>query len=79
MTEQVADEMADEMRRKLEAGLTPADMGWPDLTPEELVESERRSWLEEEAPLNWWHREQAIWGLMNGCGHTYDSEGRRLD
>jgi hypothetical protein len=44
----VADEQANEMRRKLEGGLTPAFIGWPGLTAEELIESEWRCWFSEE-------------------------------
>jgi hypothetical protein len=29
----VADEAAAEMQRQLDDGLTPAEMGWPDLNP----------------------------------------------
>jgi hypothetical protein len=48
--EQVATEQANEMRRKLEH-LTPAQMGWPGLTAEELIASEYQCWLEEEQRL----------------------------
>ena len=27
------------------------DLGWPDMTPDELVESERQAWLEEQQRL----------------------------
>jgi hypothetical protein len=43
----VAAEMADEMRRKLEYA-TPAELGWPNLTAEELIASEYQCWLIEE-------------------------------
>jgi hypothetical protein len=46
----IADEAAADMRRQLE-GLTPADiadMGWPDLTADELVASEWQCWFDEE-------------------------------
>jgi hypothetical protein len=43
----VADEQASEMRRKL-AELTPVDMGFPDITAEELIESEWCCWFDEE-------------------------------
>jgi hypothetical protein len=45
--ERHATEQANEMRRKLEH-LTPAQMGWPGLTAEELIASEYRCWLDEE-------------------------------
>jgi hypothetical protein len=45
--QKLADEMAAEMARKLQHS-TPADMGWPDVTPEQLIEGERRCWLEDE-------------------------------
>ncbi len=45
--ERHADECAAEMARKLEY-FTPADMGWPHLTAEQLIASERKCWLEEE-------------------------------
>jgi hypothetical protein len=48
MTQLLANEMADQMRRNLEV-LTPAQMGWPHLTPEQLIESERQCWLDEFA------------------------------
>ena len=52
-------------------------------TPAERVADEMaevmRHYLEEEEPPTWWYREQAILELVNGLGHTYDSEGRRLD
>lgn len=35
------------MRRQLET-LSPAEMGWPRLTPDELVERERRCWFDDE-------------------------------
>jgi hypothetical protein len=44
----VAAEQAIEMARKLEDS-TPAEMGWPELSPEELIASEFRCWLMEEA------------------------------
>ena len=47
-SERVAAEAADEMRRRLDSGLTPADLGYSDMTASELVESERQAWLEEE-------------------------------
>ena len=37
--EQVAIEQSNEMRRKLEDS-TPAQLGWPDLTAEELIAAE---------------------------------------
>ena len=43
-----ANEAAAEMRRKLEGGLTPAAMGWPHLTADELVASEWRCWFKQE-------------------------------
>ena len=43
----IADEQAAEMRRKLET-LTPAQMGWPNIRPDELVESEWRCWFDAE-------------------------------
>lgn len=46
--QQVADDMAAEMRRKLDSGLTPADLGWPNMSANELVLSEWRAWVEEE-------------------------------
>ena len=45
-----ADEAARRMCEKLEHS-TPAEMGWPDLTAEELVESERRAWLDEDSSV----------------------------
>jgi hypothetical protein len=57
--------------------LTPADFGWPNLVPKELIESERNFWLEEEE-MTWWYREQAIWEAVNGCGKTYDENGREV-
>ena len=45
--ERVADECAAQMRRKLEH-LTPAQMGWPDMTAQELVAAEYQCWLQEE-------------------------------
>jgi hypothetical protein len=44
----VADGQANEMRRKLEGGLTPALIGWPHLTAEELIESEWHCWFDQE-------------------------------
>jgi hypothetical protein len=44
----LADEMAAQMRRNLEV-LTPAQMGWPGLTAEELIAAERQCWLDELA------------------------------
>jgi hypothetical protein len=43
----VAAEAANVMRRKLEHA-TPAELGWPGLTAEELIASEYRCWLGEE-------------------------------
>jgi hypothetical protein len=48
--ERVAAECAAEMRRQLQYH-TPAEMGFPDMTVEELVESEYRCWLAEETRL----------------------------
>lgn len=45
---QAADEAAAEMKRKLDGGLTPADMGWPYLSPTELVASEWKRWFDED-------------------------------
>jgi len=42
-----AAEQAIEMARQLEH-LTPEEMGWPCLSPEQLVASEFRCWLSEE-------------------------------
>jgi hypothetical protein len=33
------------MRRKIESGLAPAQMGWPNMTVEALIESEYQQWL----------------------------------
>jgi hypothetical protein len=41
----LADEMAERIRRDLDV-LTPAQMGWSGLTPDQLIESERQCWLE---------------------------------
>lgn len=46
--ERVARDAAAEMRRQLEH-CTPADMGWPALTAEELIASEYQCWLAAEA------------------------------
>jgi hypothetical protein len=46
----LADEMAAEMRRILDCGVTPAQMGWPGMTADELVISERQCWLEDVIP-----------------------------
>ena len=43
----LADEMAGEMARKLQHS-TPAHMGFPNVTTEQLIEGERRCWLEHE-------------------------------
>ena len=43
----IANEMAAEMRRKLEDA-TPEELGWPDMTPDELVAAEWRCWVEAE-------------------------------
>jgi hypothetical protein len=43
--EQAAREQANKMRRKIESGLTPAQMGWPNMTAEALIESEYQCWL----------------------------------
>jgi hypothetical protein len=43
--EQVAREQANEMRRKIESGLTPAQMGWPNMTAEAIIASEYQQWL----------------------------------
>jgi hypothetical protein len=43
---QVADEQAAELARQLEIA-TPTELGWPDMTAEELIESERRCWFED--------------------------------
>jgi hypothetical protein len=45
-----ADEAAAAMARKLEH-TTPAEMGYGNMTPEELIASERQAWLEEEKRL----------------------------
>jgi hypothetical protein len=42
-----ADEMAEQMRCQLQHS-TPEELGWPDLTPEELVAAEWRCWFDEE-------------------------------
>jgi hypothetical protein len=44
----VADECAAEMKRKLET-LTPADMGFDDISAEELIHSKWKSWFDEES------------------------------
>jgi hypothetical protein len=49
--EQVADEMSRQMLRQLEHN-TPAELGFPDMTADELVASEWRCWFEEEQRLN---------------------------
>ena len=46
----VADEMANAMRRKLHHA-TSEELGWPGMTSEELIASERISWLEEQAEI----------------------------
>lgn len=43
----VANEAANEMARQLEHA-TPAELGWPDMTAEGLIESERKAWYAEE-------------------------------
>jgi hypothetical protein len=42
--------MAAEMRRNLEDA-TPEELGWPHLTPDELVASEWRCWFQEELAI----------------------------
>jgi hypothetical protein len=43
----LATEQASEMRRKLEH-LTPAQLGFPGMTADELIASEYRCWLDAE-------------------------------
>jgi hypothetical protein len=43
----IADEMADEMRHKLQDA-TPEDLGYPGMTADELVASEWRCWFKQE-------------------------------
>jgi len=45
--ERMAAEQANEMGRKLEH-CTPAQLGWPGSSAEELIASEYRCWLMEE-------------------------------
>jgi hypothetical protein len=45
--ERVATEQANEMRRQLEHS-TPAELGWPGLTAEQLIAAEYKCWLVEE-------------------------------
>jgi len=45
--ERIAAEQANDVRRKLEHS-TPAQLGWPGLSAEELIASEYRCWLTEE-------------------------------
>ena len=52
--ERVAAECAAELRLKIQH-LTPAElaeMGWPDMTVEEIIEAEHYCWLEEEKASN---------------------------
>ena len=49
--ERVGDAAASEMRRQLE-DLTPEDLGYPGMTADELIASERQCWIDEETRID---------------------------
>jgi hypothetical protein len=46
--EQIADEAAAEIKRQLDMGCTPDDLGYPGMTADELIASEWKAWHAEE-------------------------------
>jgi hypothetical protein len=49
---------------------------------EEPMRSDRRDWLENPHPVNtmrWWHREQAIYEIINDIGAFFDDAGNRIE